>query len=59
MNNLKRFTVCLAGHQWGKVPYPSPEGESTGTFFLRCRRCGAENHDAATAGPGGWIAGSG
>jgi hypothetical protein len=49
MNNLKRFTVCkLAGHDWTKVAYPpSPEGEPTGTF-LRCLRCGKENHEAGT-----------
>jgi len=61
MNNLKRFTICLTGHKWAKVPYPqSPEGEPTGTFFLRCRRCGAENHEAEAGrgGPGGWVAGS-
>ena len=53
MDNLKRFTICkLAGHQWAKIAYPpSPEGEATGTF-LRCRRCGKENHDAGTVARG-------
>jgi hypothetical protein len=52
MNTLKRFTVCLAGHKWVKVSYPpSPEGESTGTF-LRCLRCGTENHDAGSVARG-------
>jgi hypothetical protein len=54
MDNLKRFTVCkLAGHEWVKVAYPtSPEGEATGTF-LRCRRCGKEDHEAGTHARGG------
>lgn len=52
MDNLKRFTVCLAGHKWVKVAYPpSPEGEATGTF-LRCQRCGKENHEAGTVARG-------
>ena len=53
MNNLKRFTLCkLAGHDYVKVAYPpSPEGESTGTF-LRCLRCGKENHEAGTVARG-------
>ena len=47
-SQLKRFTLCLAGHKWAKIPYPrSPEGEATGTF-LRCLRCGYEDHDAGT-----------
>lgn len=54
MNNLKRFTVCkLASHDYAKVSYPpSSDGEPTGTF-LRCRRCGKENHDAGTIARGG------
>ena len=53
MNNLKRFTVCkLAGHKWAKVGYPpSSDGETAGTF-LRCQRCGKENHDAGTVARG-------
>jgi hypothetical protein len=55
MNNLKRFTVCkLAGHKYVTVGYPpAPDGETSGTF-LRCQRCGKENHDAGTVarGPG-------
>ena len=51
-NNLKRFTVCLAGHRWAKVAYPrSPEGEPTGTF-LRCLRCDLENHTAGSLARG-------
>jgi hypothetical protein len=54
MNNLKRFTVCkLRGHDWARVAYPrSTDGESTGTF-LRCQRCGKENHEAGTHARGG------
>lgn len=52
MNSLKRFTVCLAGHKWVKVAYPtSPDGEATGTF-LRCQRCGKEDHDAGSVARG-------
>ena len=56
MNNLKRLTVCkLAGHKWVNVAYPpGRDGETSGNF-LRCERCGKENHDAGTvprgAGP--------
>ena len=54
MNNLKRFTVCkLAGHAWVKVAYPRlADGEATGTF-LRCQRCGKEDHEAGTHARGG------
>jgi hypothetical protein len=54
MNNLKRFTICkLAGHGWDTVSYPSgSDGEAAGTF-LRCRRCGKENHEAGTHARGG------
>jgi hypothetical protein len=52
MNNLKRFTVCLAGHKWVKVAYPpAADGEAAGTF-LRCQRCGKENHEVGTIPPG-------
>ena len=51
-NTLKRFTVCLPGHKWVKIAYPpSPEGEATGTF-VRCLRCGYENHEAGTVARG-------
>ena len=60
MNNLKRFTLCkltLWGHKWVKIAYPpGADGEASGTF-LRCQRCGKENHDAGTVAPGagrGW-----
>lgn len=58
MNNLKRFTLCkLASHKWVTVPYHrSADGDRTGTF-LRCQRCGKENHDAGTIAPGGIIGG--
>ena len=54
MNNLKRFTVCKlsGGHKWVKVGYPpSADGEAAGTF-LRCQRCGKENHSAGTVARG-------
>jgi hypothetical protein len=54
MNNLMRFTVCkLASHKWLKIAYPAgSDGESGGTF-LRCQRCGKEDHDAGTVSRGG------
>jgi hypothetical protein len=54
MNNLRRFTVCkLAGHNYVKVAYPrSADGEAGGTF-LRCLRCGKENHEAGSVARGG------
>lgn len=54
MNNLMRFTVCkLAGHHWDKISYPpTADGEPTGTF-LRCHRCGKENHNAGSISRGG------
>lgn len=56
MNNFKRFTVCkLAGHNRLKVAYPAgADGEASGTF-MRCQRCGKEDHDAGTVarGPSG------
>ena len=48
MNNLKRFTVSLVGHKWVKVAYPvGADGEAAGTF-LRCQRCGKEDHETGT-----------
>jgi hypothetical protein len=57
VDNLKRSTVCkVLSHKWGKITYPTgSDGETPGTF-LRCQRCGKENHDAGTIPPG--IAGS-
>jgi hypothetical protein len=54
MDNLKRFTVCkLLNHAYVRVPYPpGPDGEEGGTF-LRCTRCGKENHNAGTVPRGG------
>ena len=58
MNNLQRFTICkLANHKWARIGYPpAPDGETSG-HFLRCQRCGKENHDAGTIarGPGNGI----
>jgi hypothetical protein len=60
MNNLKRFTICkLANHKYRKVAYPpTADGEAPGTY-LRCQRCGKENHDAGThaRGAGGGLEG--
>lgn len=55
MNNLKRLTVCaLRSHQWVRVPYPpDAEGAVTG-HFLRCQRCGKENHDAGAVPRSGY-----
>lgn len=48
----KRWTICLLqGHRWATVPYPNSEG-STGRF-LRCLRCGYENHKGAGPRPTG------
>ena len=54
VNNLKRFTLCkLAGHSWTKIAYPAgSDGEAGGTF-LRCLRCGKEDHDAGSVARGG------
>jgi hypothetical protein len=58
LNNVKRFSVCkLAGHKWLKIAYPpSPDGEASG-IFLRCQRCGKENHEAGAVarGAGGFL----
>jgi hypothetical protein len=49
MNNLKRFTVCkVAGHKWLRIGYPAGSDGETGGTFLRCQRCGKENHEAGT-----------
>ena len=53
MNNLKRFTVCkLANHKWVTIGYPpAADGETSG-HFLRCQRCGKENHEAGAVARG-------
>lgn len=53
MNNFLRFTVCkLANHRWLRVGYPAgADGETSGTF-LRCQRCGKEDHNAGTIARG-------
>jgi hypothetical protein len=55
MNNLKRFTSCkLLGHKWQKIGYPpGSDGETTNATFLRCARCGKEDHDAGSTARGG------
>ena len=53
MNNLKRFTVCkVMSHAWARVTYPQGKDGETGGTFLRCLRCGKENHDAGTVARG-------
>jgi hypothetical protein len=40
--NIKRITVCkLRDHDWASIPYPGTEAAGR---FLRCLRCGKENH---------------
>ena len=52
-STLKRFTVCLVSHKWAKIGYPVGADGETGGTFLRCLRCGHENHDAGTVARGG------
>ena len=48
---LIRMTVCkLAGHKWATTPYPGSDGAG---YFLRCQRCGKENHKGASVRPTG------
>jgi hypothetical protein len=60
MNQSKRFSVCmLMNHKWVKTRYPLGSDGEAGGFFVRCRRCGKENHDAGVGGSGeGPIAGA-
>ena len=52
-HHLQRFTLCkLAGHKWGKVPYPRGADDETPGTFLRCMRCRKENHRAGTVARG-------
>ncbi len=47
--SLKRWTLCLLrGHKWARIPYGG--NDDGDTFFLRCRVCGFENHNAAMPG---------
>ena len=53
MNNLKRFTVCkLLNHKWARISYPAGSDGETAGSYLRCQRCGKENHDAGTVARG-------
>lgn len=46
---LTRMTVCkLTNHKWATITYPGSEGAG---HFLRCRRCGKENHKGASVRP--------
>ena len=52
MNNWKRFTICkLANHKWLTIGYPKASDGETAGVFLRCARCGKENHEAGTVAP--------
>jgi len=43
----KRYTVCkIVNHNWRKIEYPGIGGSG---YFLRCLRCGKENHNAGGA----------
>jgi hypothetical protein len=54
MNNWKRFSVCkLAGHRWLTIAYPPTSDGEAGRIFLRCQRCGKENHEAGAVARGG------
>jgi hypothetical protein len=47
---LKRWTLCLVmGHKWTNVPYPRADGAT----FLKCSRCGHENHSGQSVRPTG------
>ncbi len=53
VNNLKRFTVCkVASHRWVKTSYPPASDDEASGTFLRCSRCGKENHEAGTMARG-------
>jgi hypothetical protein len=50
---VKRMTVCkIANHKWVAVSYPDSEGAGR---FLRCLRCGKEDHKTSGRSPGGLI----
>ena len=49
--NLRRWTLCLlAGHKWNRIPYGKHDDSG---FFVRCARCGYENHEGASIRPTG------
>jgi hypothetical protein len=48
------MTVCkLIDHKWQKLPYPVGADGERGGVFLRCRRCGKEDHRAGSVARGG------
>jgi len=56
-NSFENAGICRVkgAHKWVKTGYPpGSDGEASG-FFLRCRRCGKENHDTGiiAGGPAG------
>jgi hypothetical protein len=54
VNNLKRFTLCkVMNHNYTKVAYPKGSDDEAATgHFLRCLRCGKENHEAGNVARG-------
>lgn len=51
--NKKRWTACLLrSHRWATVAYPAPKDEQAG-YFIRCLRCGYENHKSGNFRPTG------
>ena len=51
---VKRLTVCkLIDHKWQKLPYPVGADGERGGVYLRCRRCGKEDHRAGSVARGG------
>lgn len=49
MGQLSRWTVCLvANHRYHRIQYG--KGDDSG-YFLRCRRCGHENHNDSSIRP--------
>jgi hypothetical protein len=50
VNNWKRFTVCkVKNHKWARIAYQP--GADDSQFFLRCQRCGKENHEGSSVRP--------
>jgi hypothetical protein len=50
---LKRMTVCkIINHRWVPITYPGSEGSGR---FLRCLRCGKEDHKTSGRSAGGLI----
>ena len=49
--NIKRWTICLLrDHKWNRIPYGDHDDSG---FFVRCARCGHENHEGVGIRPTG------